>query len=99
MWLGYARALAKFDAWLGGFLPQIAPEDPGDHHRPTMATIRPSAGPITRAKRCRCFVLDGNEARNLGTRQTFADVAATLADYFGVPDWRIGTSFLRAVTV
>ena len=28
------------------------------------------------------FVLHENEARDLGTRETFADVAATLADFF-----------------
>jgi phosphopentomutase len=34
-------------------------------------------------------------ARNLGTRETFADVAATLGDYFALAEpWSIGDSFL-----
>jgi len=34
----------------------------------------------------------------LGTRETFADVAATLADFFGVEPPEIGTSFLPEIT-
>ncbi len=34
-----------------------------------------------------------SNGRNLGTRQTFADIGATVADFFGV-EWDVGTSFL-----
>jgi len=34
---------------------------------------------------------------DLGTRETFADVASTLAELFGVKPTRFGTSFLRQV--
>jgi phosphopentomutase len=42
-------------------------------------------------------VLDGGEPRDVGLRETFADVAATLADYFEIPQWHAGTSFLSRV--
>ncbi len=43
------------------------------------------------------FVLHGGAARDLGRRETFADVAASLADYFELPEpWSVGTSFLAA---
>ena len=35
----------------------------------------------------------------VGTRETFADVAATLADYFGLSGWKTGRSFLKAAAV
>jgi phosphopentomutase len=41
------------------------------------------------------FVLHNNEARALAVRKTYADVAATLADYFELPaGWPAGESFL-----
>lgn len=36
----------------------------------------------------------GENGRDLGTRATFADVGASVADYFGV-SWGVGTSFLK----
>lgn len=93
---GYARALEEFDEWLGGFLPKIAPDDlviiTADHgNDPTFR------GTDHTREQVPLFVLDGSEPRDLGTRRTFADVAATLADFFSVPDWRTDTSFLRHV--
>jgi phosphopentomutase len=32
---------------------------------------------------------------NLGTRATFADISATVLDYFGVPKKTEGSSFLK----
>ena len=40
------------------------------------------------------FLLDGGECRKLGTRKSFADVAASLAQWFGLEPWRGGESFL-----
>jgi phosphopentomutase len=34
---------------------------------------------------------------SLGTRTTFADLGQTLADVFGVPPLRHGTSFLKEI--
>ena len=35
---------------------------------------------------------------NLGERATFADIAATLAHLFGLPDWPVGRTFASATT-
>ncbi|NLT97040.1 MAG: phosphopentomutase, partial [Christensenellaceae bacterium] len=35
---------------------------------------------------------------NIGTRQTFADIAATAAEYFGLDHKRFGTSFYQEIT-
>jgi phosphopentomutase len=40
------------------------------------------------------FVLHEDRVRDLGTRESFTDVAATLTDYFGVNPWPAGSSFL-----
>lgn len=41
---------------------------------------------------------EANKGINLGTRETFADIGATLADIFAVPRPRIGTSFYPSIT-
>ena len=91
---GYARALEQFDQWLGGFLAEIAPPDlviiTADHgNDPTYR------GTDHTREQVPLFVLHHQQAEDLGTRETFADVAATLSAYFQLPDaWPVGTSFL-----
>ncbi|MGI8435661.1 MAG: phosphopentomutase [Chthoniobacterales bacterium] len=91
---GYAQALREFDHWLGAFLEKIAPNDlviiTADHgNDPTFR------GTDHTREQVPLFVLHQNERRDLGTRETFADVAATLAFYFKLPaPWPVGTSFL-----
>jgi phosphopentomutase len=34
---------------------------------------------------------------NIGTRDTFADIAATVMDWLGLAPWPVGTSFYRAI--
>ena len=91
---GYARALEQFDQWLGEFLPRIAGPDlviiTADHgNDPTCR------GTDHTREQAPLFVLHNNQAENLGTRETFADVAATLSAYFQLPDaWPVGVSFL-----
>lgn len=93
---GYARALAEFDHWLGEFLPNITAEDlviiTADHgNDPTFR------GTDHTREQVPLFALHAGQSRDLGTRKTFADVAATLADYFNVPGgWPTGCSFLVA---
>src|ERR1043165_4733241 len=90
-----ARSLVEFDAWLPRFLPQIAPEDlviiTADHgNDPTWR------GTDHTREEVPLIVLHGNQARPLGTRRTFADVAATLAEAFDLRDFGTsGESFLR----
>jgi phosphopentomutase len=95
---GMARGLAEFDAWLSGFLGELRPADllflTADHgNDPTTPSTDHSreyvpilvcggAGPL---------------GTDLGTRETFADMGATVADVFGLPAPAQGTSFLPAL--
>jgi phosphopentomutase len=94
---GYARALEEFDHWLGNFIPKISPDDlvviTADHgNDPTFR------GTDHTREEVPLFVLHKGDSRSLGTRSTFADVAAALSDYFELPQpWPIGTSFLEPI--
>ena len=93
---GYAQALQEFDLWLSDFLPQISSDDlviiTADHgNDPTFR------GTDHTREQVPLFVLDGSEPRDLGTRETFADVAASLADFFETGNWQTGSSFLNRV--
>jgi phosphopentomutase len=93
---GYAEALARCDEWLGEFLERIAPPDlviiTADHgNDPT------SRGSDHTREQVPLFVLHENRAASLGVRDTYADVAASLAEYFELPrPWAAGQSFLAA---
>jgi phosphopentomutase len=95
---GMARGLVEFDAWLAGFLEELRPGDllimTADHgNDPTT--------PSTDHSREYVPLLvcsgDGPLGADLGTRETFADVAATVAEAFGLPATAEGTSFLAAL--
>ena len=91
---GYARALMDFDRWLAGFLPQCRPEDlliiTADHgNDPTFR------GTDHTREQVPVMVRWGDLRGNLGCRTTFADVAATLSEFFGIqPHWRAGLGLL-----
>lgn len=91
---GYAQALEQFDQWLGEFLPKVAASDlviiTADHGND------PSyRGTDHTREQVPLFVLHNDGASALGTRKTFADVAATLSAYFDLPNaWPAGDSFL-----
>jgi len=91
---GFANALIEFDSWLGGFLPKIEPEDlliiTADHgNDPTFR------GNGHTREEVPLIALCGGRSGPLGVRETFADVAATLAVYFGLDEpWPVGKSFL-----
>lgn len=92
---GYARALQEFDRWLGKFLPKILSDDlviiTADHgNDPTFR------GTDHTREQVPLFVLHRGETRDLGTRESFADVAATLGEYFKLSEhWPTGSSFLN----
>jgi phosphopentomutase len=92
---GYAKALVQFDQWLGEFIPKIGPTDlviiTADHgNDPTYR------GTDHTREQVPLFVLRNNESHPLGIRETYADIAASLAEYFALPDpWPVGESFLR----
>ena len=90
---GYAGALEEFDAWLGEFLPLVCDDDflmitadhgndptwkGTDHTRERVPLL--AKGPL--ADSC------------LGVRDSFADIAASLARYFEIADWPVGRSIL-----
>ena len=90
---GYTRALVEFDAWLAGFLPRCEADDliiiTADHgNDPTWR------GTDHTREEVPLMVLHGGRQAALGTRRTFADVAATLAQFFQLPAWPVGESFL-----
>lgn len=90
---GYATALSEFDQWLGGFLEKIGPEDlvliTADHgNDPTWA------GSDHTREQVPIFLLGRSPKEPPRLRQTYADVAATLSDFFGAPPWPIGRSLL-----
>jgi phosphopentomutase len=90
---GYAAALGQFDRWLAGFMPTIERSDlviiTADHgNDPTFR------GTDHTREQVPLFVLHNDAADPLGTRHTFADVAATLGDYLALPErWPVGDSF------
>ncbi|MBR0665535.1 phosphopentomutase [Roseomonas hellenica] len=90
---GYAAALAELDAWLGTLLPQCRADDvviiTADHgNDPT------HHGTDHTREEVPLLVLHGGRAAPLGTRDGFADVAASLAVAFGIAPWRRGHPFL-----
>ncbi len=92
---GYTRALVEFDRWLSGFLPQIETDDlliiTADHgNDPTFP------GTDHTREEVPLMVLHEGPALPLGTRKTFADVAASLSHFFGLKEKTpAGVSFLR----
>ena len=91
---GYAKALSEFDAWLGQFLSVLTEEDL------VMITADHGCDPAYTATtdHTREYVplmVLGKAVKpvNLGTRQSFADIAATVAELLGVAYDTPGKSF------
>lgn len=97
-YLNFANALEEFDGWLLGFLHKLQPEDvliitadhgcdpttPGtDHSREHVPLLVYKKGML---------------GKNLGIRETFSDVAATIAEIFNVPNVGYGKSFLKQMS-
>ena len=82
---GYANALNEFDAWLGTFLPRLGREDlvmiTADHGCDPMYTAT-----TDHTREYVPLLILGKDVKpvNLGTRDTFADIAATVTDLLGV---------------
>lgn len=91
---GYANALTEFDTWLGGFLPTLGEEDM------VMITADHGCDPAYTATTDHTreyvpLVILGKQVKpvNLGTRRSFADIAATVTELLGVPFDTPGKSF------
>ena len=95
---GYAAALSEFDAWLGGFLPTLGEEDlvliTADHG------CDPGYAATTDHTREYVPLLVLGQAvkpGDLGTRNCFADIAATVAQVLGVSLETPGKSFAEEI--
>jgi len=91
---GYAAALTEFDGWLASFLPTLGEEDL------VMITADHGCDPAYTATtdHTREYVpllVLGRKVKpvNLGTRTTFADIAATVTELLGVEYETAGESF------
>jgi len=94
---GYARALERFDAWLTDFLEEIETDDlliiTGDHgNDPTFH------GTDHTREEVPVIVRYDGRTGPLGIRDSFADVAATLAGFFGLNKpgelWPVGNPLI-----
>jgi phosphopentomutase len=90
----YARGLERFDAWLGGFCALLQPGTllaiTSDHGcDPTMPGSDHTREYVPMLAR----IIGAGRGKPLGVRRSFADLAATLAEHFGI-ECDAGKSFL-----
>ena len=95
---GYAKALTEFDAWLGDFMDKLGDDDL------VMITADHGCDPAYEATTDHTreyvpLVVLGRKVRpvNLGTRTSFADIAATVADLLDVELDTPGKSFAAEI--
>lgn len=96
---GYAAAVSRFDDWLGEFLPLLRKGDlliiTADHG------CDPSTPSTDHSREYVPMLICGSGIRggaDLGTRETFADISATVLDCFGLDKGATdGTSFLTEI--
>ena len=95
---GYANALSEFDAWLGAFLEKLGDEDvvmiTGDHGCDPGYTATTDH---TREYVPLLILGKGVKPGNLGTRDSFADIAATVTELLGVPYNTPGKSVAKEI--
>lgn len=97
---GYAAAMTAFDTQLGVLLKNLHPNDllliTADHG------CDPSTPSTDHSREYTPLLIFGETVRggvDLGTRPTFADIGATVLDYFGLPtDVIAGESLLPLIT-
>lgn len=95
---GYANALAEFDAWLPGFLAKLGKDDV------VMITADHGCDPgytktTDHTREYVPLVILGDSVRpgNYGTRESFADIAATVTELLGVEYATPGKSFASRI--
>ena len=95
---GYAKALTEFDTWLGNFLPKLGQEDV------VLITADHGCDPAYEAttdhtrEYVPLLVLGKNvKPGNIGTRESFADIAASVAEMLRVDLETPGKSFAKEV--
>jgi len=95
---GYAKALTEFDTWLGSFLPKLGKDDvvliTADHG------CDPAYSATTdHTREYVPLLVIGQDIKpgNLGTRDSFADIAATVTELLGVPYNTPGKSIAKEI--
>ena len=96
---GYARAMTAFDKRLGELLPLLKEDDlliiTADHG------CDPATPSTDHSRECTPMLACGKKIKegvNLGTRDTFADIGATILNWFNLPTDKVfGTSFLEEI--
>lgn len=95
---GYAKALTYFDENLPRIIEGLQEDDvlmiTADHG------CDPSTPSTDHSREHTPLVMAGKNIKagvNLGTRETFSDIAATILDYFGIHGKTEGTSFLKDI--
>lgn len=95
---GYAKALTFFDENLPRIMEGLKDEDilmiTADHG------CDPSTPSTDHSREHTPLVMTGKGLRegvNLGTRESFSDISATILDYFGIHGKTTGTSFLNDI--
>ena len=95
---GYAAALTEFDAWLGAFLPTLGEDDlvmiTADHGCDPAYTATTDH---TREYVPLLVLGKAVKPGNMGTRKSFADIAATVTDLLGVAYDTPGESFAKEI--
>ena len=95
---GYAKALTEFDQQFGEFLELLREDDiviiTADHG------CDPATPSTDHSREYTPMLIFGEKIKNgvnLGTRASFADIAVTIEDYFGVDGNLDGNSYLKDV--
>lgn len=91
---GFAKALSEFDDWLGDFLKKMREDDilfiTGDHG------CDPSTASTDHSREYTPLLIAGSAVKqgaDLRTRDTFADISATILDLLNCSEKAMGTSF------
>ena len=97
---GYAKAMTDFDLQLGEFMSCLKEDDvviiTADHG------CDPSTQSTDHSREYTPMLIFGDKIKsgvNLGTRSSFADIGATVADYLGVITDTEGQSFLEEIKI
>ena len=95
---GYAKALSEFDAWLGNFVEKLGEEDivmiTADHGCDPAYTATTDH---TREYVPLLILGKAVQNVNLGTRQSFADIAASVTELLDVAYENPGKSFVKEI--
>lgn len=94
---GYANALSRFDCFLPAFTKSMKDDDlliiTADHG------CDPAFTGTDHTRECVPLIVYGRKVKpvNLGTRNTFADISATIAEFFDIEFQTDGKSFLKEI--